>query len=357
MTNTPGYEAADRDAPCTISIRLVWPFVQATPAQQREQLVDHLQERLAVSHTELNDPEARVSLQVAMDLLSESSARDRGVLAAQKVTVEQIGVVEYLARTQETLGDALQCGAQYLRLLCDGLHQRIDVRNELAFVSVWFDGNLVVPAAVYEFAMAALLRTASRIAGVPELVPLEVHFMHLPPADSSFLRQVFGGNLRFNQPNAQIVLAAETLKIRLSAAEPALSRLLERHAKSLLANLPRNDDLATMVRDLLRAEPALCDASATRLALRLGMSVRTLARRLSTKGTSFRILLDEARMNVAFHDLAHTMRSIGEIAHQLGFASSQSFHRAFRRWTGSSVDGYRERARRRKLLQSRTTLM
>jgi AraC-like DNA-binding protein len=77
------------------------------------------------------------------------------------------------------------------------------------------------------------------------------------------------------------------------------------------------------------------------------MSVRTLARRLGEESTSYRMLLDETRKHTALRDLAQTLRPINDIAHQLGFASSQSFHRAFRRWTGDTAASYRDRSRQR----------
>ncbi|HTU61531.1 MAG TPA: helix-turn-helix transcriptional regulator, partial [Polyangiales bacterium] len=92
--------------------------------------------------------------------------------------------------------------------------------------------------------------------------------------------------------------------------------------------------------------------SAARIARRLGVSVRTLARRLGECGKTYRELLNEARMRIALRDLAQTLRPIDHIALQLGFSSSQSFHRAFRRWTGDTAASYRERSRRASLLQS-----
>jgi AraC-like DNA-binding protein len=160
-------------------------------------------------------------------------------------------------------------------------------------------------------------------------------------------RQVFNCTLRFNMPVTQVVLSADALSLPLSGAEPALSRLLDRQASAMLANLPRTDDLVTRVRDMLTAETDLCETSATRVARRLGMSVRTLARRLGEESTSYRMLLDETRKHTALRDLSQTLRPINDIAHQLGFASSQSFHRAFRRWTGDTAASFRDRSRQR----------
>jgi AraC-like DNA-binding protein len=75
------------------------------------------------------------------------------------------------------------------------------------------------------------------------------------------------------------------------------------------------------------------------------MSVRTLARRLDDEATSYRELLDEARKKLALQELERGRRSIVEIADRLGFASSQSFPRAFKRWTGRAAGRHRKQTR------------
>jgi AraC-like DNA-binding protein len=95
------------------------------------------------------------------------------------------------------------------------------------------------------------------------------------------------------------------------------------------------------VRRLLAARTELRGATAEQVAARLGQSVRTLARRLEAEGTSYRELLDRMRQQAAEHALAHDDRPIADIADRLGFASPQSFNRAFKRWTGTTAAAYR----------------
>jgi AraC-like DNA-binding protein len=77
------------------------------------------------------------------------------------------------------------------------------------------------------------------------------------------------------------------------------------------------------------------------------MSARTLARKLADEGSSYRELLDDVRKQLALRALARSERSIEELASALGFASSQGFHRAFRRWTRTSPSRYRSRMRKK----------
>jgi AraC-like DNA-binding protein len=340
-----------------MTIRFVWLFLELVPRREKLELIEQIQARFGLAPEQFSDPDTRVPLQVAIDLLDEAQEQTRapnvGLVAAERMTLDHLGVIEFLARSKTTLGEALECLAHYARLLAEGMHLLVERRSDVTNVRLWFDSNLVLPPATYEFAAATLLRSARRISGNPKLKPVELHLMGPPPMDVSLHAHLFDCNLCFNMPVTQIVLDSQLLDLPLPHAEPVLGQLLQSYANTLMNSLPRNDGLVATVRDLLTAEIELRDARAGRIARRLGISVRTLARRLGECGTTYRELVNEARRQIALRDLAQTLRPIDDIAIQLGFASSQSFHRAFRRWTGDTAASYRERSRRAGFLQDR----
>jgi AraC-like DNA-binding protein len=71
--------------------------------------------------------------------------------------------------------------------------------------------------------------------------------------------------------------------------------------------------------------------------------VRTLRRRLCAEGKPYRAVVNDALAIVAKHQLRSTLRTIQEIAHELGFSDASTFHRAFKRRTGMTPQAYRER--------------
>jgi len=85
------------------------------------------------------------------------------------------------------------------------------------------------------------------------------------------------------------------------------------------------------------------DASLVALAARIGMSERTLQRKLSGQGTSHQKLLDEMRRELALRYLRDPNIAICEAAYLLGFSESSAFHRAFKRWTGATPSEFRSR--------------
>jgi AraC-like DNA-binding protein len=81
----------------------------------------------------------------------------------------------------------------------------------------------------------------------------------------------------------------------------------------------------------------------------LRLSQRTLTRRLADVGTTFEELLASLRRELADRYLRDTELSVGEIAYALGFASTGSFVRAFRRWTDSTPSEVRAGAGRTRV--------
>jgi len=83
----------------------------------------------------------------------------------------------------------------------------------------------------------------------------------------------------------------------------------------------------------------------THTAQELCLSPRTLQRRLSDAGVSYRELIQACRLERARYLLAGSKDDIGEIATQLGYADASSFSRFFLRLTGMSPRAYRAQAR------------
>jgi AraC-like DNA-binding protein len=75
----------------------------------------------------------------------------------------------------------------------------------------------------------------------------------------------------------------------------------------------------------------------------MGMSSRTLTRRLSESGVAFRQLVKNSQIVVSKQLLQHSTRSIGEIAFETGFSEQSAFNRAFKRWTGQSPMDFRNK--------------
>ncbi|MEH6379787.1 AraC family transcriptional regulator, partial [Streptomyces sp. KLMMK] len=72
------------------------------------------------------------------------------------------------------------------------------------------------------------------------------------------------------------------------------------------------------------------------------------------EGTSYRRLRDQVLREAAVAGLAEGREPIAELAARLGFSEDTAFHRAFRRWTGTTPGAYRLLGGRERGRQSRT---
>jgi AraC-like DNA-binding protein len=136
------------------------------------------------------------------------------------------------------------------------------------------------------------------------------------------------------------------LVLPLRRRDPALRRWLERRAVDLLARLPASTDLRDEVRHALATQMTAGDMSIDAVARRLITAPRTLQRRLAQTGTSFDALRDDARKRAAELYLSDATLSITEIAYLLGYSEPTGFHRAFRRWHGTTPEAFRRNLRR-----------
>ena len=175
-----------------------------------------------------------------------------------------------------------------------------------------------------------------------DLRPLALELRFPPPANVQPYQDAFKCPLRFNAPVNALLFAPTDVTLSLPTAHPELAELHERIASEHLQRLDHAQTChrtrAVIIRHLLDGE-----RQRPKIATILGMSERTLQRRLAAEGTSFQRLLDDTRRELARHHLGQRNISLADIAYLLGFSNQRSFFRASRRWFGRSPRDYRIR--------------
>ena len=131
---------------------------------------------------------------------------------------------------------------------------------------------------------------------------------------------------------------AEHLERRLPQGNPSTQALCQQLCADLALRRRDGSGLAQQVRVLLAQRMAF-DPSSAGVADGLGLSDRTLRRRLAAEGTSFQVLLDQVRSSLARQLLDSGALSVEEVALRLGYAEASSFIGAHRRWHGTTPTG------------------
>jgi AraC-like DNA-binding protein len=298
----------------------------------------------------LNDAEARMPLAVEERLWDGAAARTQdplfGLHAAAAIRPGAFDVLDYAVRTAPDLRTALQRLARYNRLVHDLASFKTLPAGPALRIEHRFDHGVLRPSRhAAEFTLASLVVVAGQLGGAA-VQAQAVDFAHAAAGPPAAYRAVFGVVPRFGAPVSCLVLADEVLDRPVPAADPGLSRIVTAHAERLLAAVaPAPAGIAPQVRRQLAEGMAHGPATLAQVARRLHMSARSLQRRLDAEGTRFADLVDEVRRELALRYIDDPRLALGEVAYLLGFAEPSPFHRAFKRWTGTTPAAAR-RARR-----------
>lgn len=171
-----------------------------------------------------------------------------------------------------------------------------------------------------------------------------IWFEHAAPASPALLEnyhRVFECEVLFGQSASGIYFPQHLLDLPIPQADARLLRTLLDHADDVLAEVDAAQTLTDKVKYLLR--PLLREQvpNSERVAAVLGMSSRTLQRKLSDEGRQYKDVLNELRLELALHYLQNTELSLDNIARELGYAEARSFYRSFKQWTGRTAGSYR----------------
>jgi AraC-like DNA-binding protein len=289
----------------------------------------------------LSDAEARMPLEVEERLWNRAAAMTGdslfGLHAAGAIRPGAFDVLDHAVRTAPDLRTALHRLARYNRLVHDLARFEIVPDGDAVRIEHRFEGGGARPCRhAAEFTLASLVVVASQIGGQP--VPARaVAFAHPPAGDAEAFRTVFGVTPRFDAPVSCLVLASSLLDRPVPAADPTLSRIVTAHAEQLLAaRAPMRESVAARVRRHLAEGMADGPMTLDAIARRLHLSERSVQRRLEEEGTRFADLVDEVRRELALRYIADERLALGEVAYLLGYAEPSPFHRAFKRWTGTT---------------------
>lgn len=325
----------------TVSVLLVGPLVQALVGGD----LRGFWRATDLTAAMIADDDARISAAqfcVAWaEALRNSGDRTLALRIATATPAGAFGIVEHVCRSCPTLGEALRQWVRYLNLLDDAVEVGLDVAGERAYLRVVRESEAPAPAS-HELCWALVARYGRELSTVPFRLEA-IEFAHPAPDDVGAYRAWFDAPVVFGAEHTRMVFPRKALAASLVSSDPAPLAILTRAAGELTRALVTDPSIAARVKralhDLLRTD----DAQLEVVARRLGLSARSLQRRLKDEGTSLAALRDLVRRELARRYLDGDL-AIAEISFLLGFCELSEFVRTFKRWTGEAPLAHRRRA-------------
>lgn len=196
----------------------------------------------------------------------------------------------------------------------------------------WLYADAPEPDVAADVTFAAILELGRRGTG-KRIVPLRVEMTRSGPLSDAH-RRYFDAPVKTGCAENALVLRRDDLDLRFAGHNPELLSILDPTLTETLAEIGAQSSVADQVKILIKRRIASGRPDLAEVARELGMSERTLQRRITGQGTSYRGLLDEARKELGRHLLSNDQNGVDEIAFLLGFQDTGSFYRAFRGWEG-----------------------
>ncbi len=323
-------------------------------AHRRGYDADALKARAGLTDFLFQDPEARIPFRQHAALWEALVDIDPlapvGLAFAAHIHTSAFSVVGYAVRTAPDVATGIKTTVRYARLLNERSAATIERRPSGIALEHTPQTTSGTARHYAEWLMGVYLTQVREFTGT-EWVPDEVLFAHPAPPDTTAYRAFFGCPVRFSAGRTAMLISQDKLDVPLLGRDPVLHAILKKRADALLEALPRRSDLLEEVEGIVRATIADGAPTVQHVARRLGLSSRTLQRRLSAEGVNYATLLDKFRREAALKLLDDERLAIHDVSMMLGFSEPKAFRRAFKRWTGKSPRTHRT-SRRAALVQA-----
>lgn len=287
----------------------------------------------------LEQPGTRVAIADCAEVVARAERATRepalAVHAGTQMRLSSHGFLGFAAMTSRTLGDAIALAVEFAAIRSTALSLSLVVEDGRAAIVI--DEHPAL-AELRRFAVVSLVvglwRVGEALTGtaLPGTAELALSAPEVP------LGEPFASRVRFDQPAHRLVFPAELLALPLVTADPIASRLAREQCERELAAVV-DAGLPGRVRAAIVAHAGI--APLEQVARELGMSTRTLKRRLADHGTRYSAILEDVLRQRALLLLGNGALSIGEVAARLGYTELANFTRAFRKWTQMTPAAWR----------------
>jgi AraC-like DNA-binding protein len=313
-------------------------------ASNQDQALSDVLDGTGLTPALLDDPACLADMQqcrkVISNLIRLTGDQGIGLKMGQEVEIGDFGIIAHAMLSSQTLRQAIEYWVQYSNLV--GMLIRLTQQEqEGAWVIVFTETEPL--GFVYNFAVEEILITGIKLGGLLSGAALQVREITVTypaPMHVKAYGEYFPCPVRFNAERTSIIVDSPSLDTPLPTKNDELNEVFRRHCMQLMRQIGQRDPIAARVRGVLigsgRQLPNLTEA-----AKRLGISSRSLRRHLASEGASYQKVLDNFRLDMAREYLRSEHFAIKQVADLLGFRDANSFRRAFKNWSGQTIQQFR----------------
>lgn len=258
---------------------------------------------------------------------------------AMTIPFGAFGALDYLVGSADTLAGCVESARLHFAMLGGDvwldLHTLDDGSRALQVC-----GPPDLPVVPLEFTLASIYGRLRHLSG-GRFVPLRVGLPVKRPPSDAVRERVYGAALRYDYPCVEIAISAQDWTSECTGADPYLHATLKQLAQHLRVQPSADTALESAVRMRLRGALAQGHADAGRMASLLGVSERTLQRRLTEIDRSYTQIVEDFRREESARLLSDRSLHLVEVASRLGYAEQTSFTRAFKRWHHTTPGSWR----------------
>lgn len=297
-----------------------------------------------VDAKQLNDLNYKISLSSFKKVIARTIelTQEDGIAfyAGTQLKISSHGLLGFTVAISKNAFEAIETINQFVRLQCSFVELNFTVENDLAYYGITYDHSVLnfndaTDLQAYEFSCVFFLIGFVHLVRffIPSFKPcveLQCKYPEYFTRFNDILTTTFE-EIRYEQSSSRIISSAKFLDMPLSMSDPLTSEKFKLLCQKELDDLVATQDIIQRVKYLIddKTDGLL---NIDQVSQKLNLTKRTLQRMLKEKERSFQLLYDEVRRTKAQKLLLNPFITKDEIAKNLGYSSTSSFSRAYKRW-------------------------
>lgn len=301
---------------------------------------------LGIDCREFNRFDARISLDRFCRLLETlatlANMETFGLMFGRRYELGGSGAFGYGLKSAPNLESAIAFIERYMDTIVD-VNFRSFQRESRSVTFYWSYSPLVTRLDQFVDLMCVLMIRHFQLSAGATWLPTRAELKRQAPLNKAPHRKFISPNITFGTDHNALSIDASALKQPNAHADPMLFDMMSSRCAETLSTSPRQPCFQSRVEEEILASIGCCSPVAARIASNLGLSERTLQRRLSEKGVKFQSLVDKVRRELSDRLLREDALTIAEVAYRLGFSAPSAYTRSALRWYGASPSEMRRR--------------